>query len=243
MIAEKQVSYGAGRMDVYRASSDRAVLVWFHGGGLEGGCPEDYAFLAQPLEEAGASLVLPGYRFLPQAAWPACIEDAAQAVAAARRLFPGKKLLVGGSSAGAYLSMMLCFDGRYLEKEGMTPGNVDGWFFNAGQPTTHYNVLAHRGEDPRLCRLDEAAPLYFVKDAGPDAPICILCAEHDMTCRVTQNRLLEETLAHFGRPADLTDMEVLPGYEHCAYDGPTPERPASPLQERIIGWLSARFPG
>ena len=31
-------------------------------------------------------------------------------------------------------------------------------------------------------------------DAGPDAPILILCAEHDMACRVTQNRLLKETL-------------------------------------------------
>lgn len=241
MVMEKTISYGKGYMSLYEARTGDLALVWFHGGGLEAGVPRDNAHLAPALNGAGVTLVLPGYRFLQKAAWPACVEDAAEAVAAALRRYPDRKVLVGGSSAGAYLSMMLCLDGRYLEKHGFVPEQIAGWVFDAGQPTTHFNVLKSRGEDPRLCRIDEAAPLYFVDGPGPKAPILILCAERDMPCRVQQNRLLVETLEHFGRPKEDTEMYVLAGYGHCGYDGPTQDHPVPELQTYLMDWLSRKF--
>ncbi len=241
MIAERKIRGGKGFMAVYEAEKGDLALVWFHGGGLEGGKPRDNAHLAPALTAAGVTLILPGYRFLQDEPWPACVLDAADAVATAARRFPDKKIVVGGSSAGAYLSMMLCLDGQYLGKHGMKPDDVAGWIFDAGQPTVHFNVLKHRGEDSRLCRLDETAPLYHVAGPGPDAPILILCADHDMACRVQQNRLMVETLEHFGRRKEATEMYVLEGYGHCGYDAPTEDKPVPELQTYMLDWLKRKF--
>jgi len=235
--------YGANGMTIRLQADENCenVLIWLHGGGLEGGDPEGYAFMAEALLQQKTGLALPSYRFLQNVPWPACIEDAAAAAAWVKTHCPGKKILIGGSSAGAYLSMMLCFDGRYLAAHGMQPSDISGWIFNSGQPTTHYRVLSHRGEDSRLSRLDEAAPLYFVHDAGPDAPILILCAEHDMACRVTQNRLLKETLEHFGRRPEDTQMFVLPGYTHCGYDCPARGHEEPELLAHILDFIRTNF--
>ena len=72
------------------------------------------------------------------------------------------KILVGGSSAGGYISMMLCFDNKYLKKHGINPSDITGYIHDSGQPTSHFTVLNHSGTDPRRVIVEERAPLYFV---------------------------------------------------------------------------------
>ena len=55
--------------------------------------------------------------------------------------------------------MMLMLDAHWLARLDMSPADAAGFIFNAGQPTTHYNVLRERGMDPKRVVVDEAAPL------------------------------------------------------------------------------------
>lgn len=224
----RDLSYGEGALrtlDVYLPDgAPKATVVHFHGGGLEGGAKDgpDVVRLAEDLTKVGYAAVLPDYRLYPAARYPDFIEDAALA---ARWVFAnadafgfGTRVYLGGSSAGAYLAGMLAFDRRYLSAVGLAPELFSGFVLDAGQPTTHFNVLRERDADQKRCVVDEAAILYHVVDARPARPFLILYADADMPCRPEQNLLLAATLRHAGYEESLLDVREMKGYTHCEYD-------------------------
>lgn len=235
------------KMDLFLPDeAPKAFVVWFHGGGIEGGTRRDNAFLAEPLTKRGIALSLPSYRLFPTAKYPEFLIDAANAVkktleirdeTAARHPGNAIRVIAGGSSAGAYLTMMLCFARRYLAEVGLVPEKIDGWLFDAGQPTTHFNVLKYCGDDPKRIVADEAAPIYHVTDARPGKPVSILCADQDMPSRRTQNLLFVETLLRFGWNPSLVEMETLNGYTHCGYDAAFDADGRYVLENRILRLL------
>ncbi|MFI2646122.1 alpha/beta hydrolase [Micromonospora fulviviridis] len=83
--------------------TDRAVLLWIHGGGWRARSEEDGTALA-PL---GLRVVPATYRFVAEAHWPAQLDDVRAAARAARAAAGGLPLLVGGDSAGAMLALHL----------------------------------------------------------------------------------------------------------------------------------------
>lgn len=220
-MSAHEIGYGplpAQRADVLLPEGDEhaPVLVHLHGGGLEGGSRHDDAGLHGRLRAAGVAVVSPDYRLYPQARFPEFVEDAAACVAWVRRELPGRPLLVGGSSAGAYLAMMLRFDRRWLAAAGLAVTDVAGWLFDGGQPTTHFNVLAERGLDPARVVVDEAAPLFHVDATTEPAPTLVLLAEDDIPGRREQTDLLLATLARLV-PDDDTRFEVIEGQQHSEY--------------------------
>ena len=191
------------------------VFLYFHGGGLTGGTREYQPFMGW-LTDHGVAVVSASYRMYPQAKYPDFIEDAADAVSWARRRFPDKKLWVGGSSAGGYLSMMLCFDRTYLARRGWKAWDISGFIHNAGQPTTHFAVLEERGLDPRRIVVDGAAPVYHVGLEASYPPMVFVAAREDIPGRLEQLKMVLATMKHFGCDRG-AKLEVLPGY-HVAYD-------------------------
>ena len=230
MKTEKDIIYSAAhpddcRLDVYLPETGafpRRTFVYFHGGGIEGGDKIDFGQHAQALTDCGVAVISANYRMYPAAKFPDFIVDAAAAVAWAKNNLPGE-VYVGGSSAGAYLSMMLYFDRRYLADAGFDADAVAGWVFDAGQPTTHFNVLRERGLNSQLVRVDEAAPVFFVDEkrfAGGTHPrILLLCANNDMPGRLEQSRLLVKTMEMFGFPMEKLNFRLMEGFGHCEYDG------------------------
>jgi acetyl esterase/lipase len=169
------------------------------------------------------------YRLYPEAVFPDFIRDAARAV---RWVFDQmesyhlpRRVFVGGSSAGAYLSMMLCFARDYLLEVGLEPEALAGYVFDAGQPTSHFEVLSRRGIDPHRVLVDEAAPLYYVRDGRPLRPMLLFCAENDMPGRLEQNMLLMRTLQTMGYDDKLIKFHLMKGCEHCSYLEPKNEKP------------------
>lgn len=194
------------------------VLVYFHGGGLESGDKADASGLVERLVPAGVGVVSAAYRLYPEARFPDFVEDAATCVAWVRHTWPDRPLLVGGSSASAYLAMMMCFDERWLAAAGADVADVVGWVFDAGQPTTHFNVLRERGLDPRRVVVDEASPLYHVGTRGELAPVLLVLASEDVAGRLEQTNVLLATLRELGL-AERVRVEVMEGYQHSAYLG------------------------
>lgn len=125
------------RLDLYRpaaesesgsaqAGSGGATIVFFYGGNWESGEKEQYRFVAQALAARGHTVVVPNYRLYPEVRYPAFLEDAAEAVAWARRQGPDHgtppgPVVLMGHSAGAYIALMLAVDGRWLNRQGLDP--------------------------------------------------------------------------------------------------------------------------
>lgn len=192
-------------IDLYLPDGEcSAVFLYFHGGGLEWGSREEAANIPGFIDDmtsAGFGVASAEYRMYPEAKFPEFIEDAALAVKFMKthigEYCDCKKLIVGGSSAGGYISMMLCYDKKYLESVGISPNDIDGYVFDAGQPTVHFRVLKERGIDYRKIIVDDAAPLYHVGDAESYPPIQLIVSDNDIDNREEQTYLLIGTMKHF----------------------------------------------
>ncbi len=221
------ISYGREglekqKLDMYLPQQDSfPVFVYFHGGGIEAGDKwHDQPFLLG-LAEKGVGVISVNYRLYPEASYPEFLEDAAEAVAWVKAHIEEyghcTKLMVGGSSAGGYITQMLCFDKRYLGAHGIDSDSLDGYYMDAGQPTTHFNVLRERGVDSNRVIVDEAAPLYYVESGRDYAPMKIIVSDRDMENRLEQTQLLVSTLKHVGADMSKVDFELIQDSVHCGY--------------------------
>ena len=212
-------------LDVYlpEGVTDFPTLVYFHGGGIRSGSKSGTTAksLAEFLPAHGIALVSAEYRMYPHAHYPDFIYDAAAAVAWAVKHMPehggNGKIFVGGSSAGGYLSMMLCFCKKYLALHKIDPASLAGFVHDAGQPTAHFNVLAERGIDSRRVIVDESAPLFHIGVDPTYAPMLFLVSDNDMKNRYEQTMLVLSTLRHFGYDESLYEHRVMHG-KHCEHD-------------------------
>ena len=207
-------------LDIYLPeSAEFSVLLYFHGGGLENGDKADQKIFFEHMASHGVAVVSANYRMYPHAAYPDFLLDAADAVAYVFENI-GKYgkingIYVGGSSAGGYLSQMLCFDKNWLFKHGIKPTDISGFIHDAGQPTCHFNVLRERGLDTRRVIVDDSAPLYHIGKDERYAPMLIIVSDDDMQNRYEQTLLLISTLKHFGHSENV-HFKVMNG-GHCDY--------------------------
>ena len=244
MKTVKNISYSTDNalqeLDLYLPDGEaEALFVYFHGGGLEHGDKSAAKIFASYLTERGIALISANYRMYPEFKYPDFIFDAAAAVKWGydymRCELGCKKLYVGGSSAGGYLSMMLCFDSRYLADIGLSASAVNGYFHDAGQPTAHYNVLKYSGIDSRRVIVEETAPLYYVGLETGYPPMRFIVSDRDMKNRYEQTMLMLTTLSHFGHAE--CDYVLMHG-THCEYCRTLDEHGDSVLGKLIFDFIS-----
>ncbi len=207
-------------LDIYLPdSSEFSVIIYFHGGGLVGGDKSYQKVFFDYLVSEGFAVVSANYRLYPNAKYPDFIEDAAGAVAYVFKNLGEygdvKGIYVGGSSAGGYLSQMLCFDRRWLCVHGIKPSDISGFYHDAGQPTCHFNVLKERGIDSRRVIIDDSSSLYHIGEDEEYPPMLIIVSDNDMKNRYEQTMLLVSTLKHFGHSEKVL-LKVMNG-GHCSY--------------------------
>ncbi len=215
------IAYKEGaKLDLYVPETDAFdLLVYFHGGGLCGGSKAEIKPFVGALTEGNVAVASVEYRMYPTAKYPDFIEDSAYAVRWLKDNIQnwGKcnRIFIGGTSAGGYISMMLCFDKRYLNAVGVELSEISGYIHNAGQPTAHFNVLKERGVDGKRAIVDETAPLYFIGLEESYPPMLFLLAKRDMFARYEQTMLAIKTLEHFGHKETVFFKEL--DGTHCSY--------------------------
>lgn len=209
------------KLDVYYPTDQRdvPVVVWFHGGGLEGGSKH----IDAELRECGFMVVSVNYRLLPKATIDDCIDDAAAAVAWTFRHcaeYGGspRKIFVAGHSAGGYLTDMIGLDKTWLQKYGIDADSIAGLAPFSGQCITHYNVRKQQGLGALQPTIDRYAPLSFMR---PDAPPMIIVSgdrELEMNGRYEEQAYFWRMLKLVGHPdVSLYEMQ---GYDHGAMARP-----------------------
>lgn len=221
MITYQDIEYKQNLcLDLYLPKNGEFDLfVYFHGGGLVGGSKNNVEVFAKTLAKNNIATASVEYRMYPNAKFPDFIKDCAYSIRWLKDNIKhyGKcnRIFVGGSSAGGYLSMMLCFDEKYLKEVRMLPTDIAGYIHNAGQPTAHFNVLKEFGIDSRRLIVDQTAPMYYVGLQEKYSPMLFIVSDNDMFARYEQTMLMVKTLEHFGHK-DNVYLQVLHG-GHCEH--------------------------
>ena len=228
-------------LDIYLPQNKTfSVFIYFHGGGLDSGDKNEAKTFAEYLAQNGIAVVSSNYRLYPNAVYPDFIDDAAKTVAWTYKNISkyGKcnKIFIGGSSAGGYLSMMLCFDEKYLSAYNINQSEICGFVHNAGQPTCHFRVLEEYNKDSKRIIVDEKAPLYYVGTAKKYPPMLFLIADNDIENRYEQTVLMMSTLKHFGYNMDKINMKLIHSV-HCEYVEKTDENNESILGQIILDFI------
>ena len=202
------------KLDVYypTTTQDSPVVVWFHGGGIEGG----EKHIDPQLKNSGLVVVAANYRLLPKAPIDDILDDAAAAVAwtyknIAKYNGGKRKIFVAGHSAGGYLLDMIGLDKRWLAKYGVDADSLAALVPFSGQCVTHYNIRKQQGIGPLQATIDQYAPLTYVR---PDAPPIVI---------ISGDRELElfgryEEQAYFWRMLKLVGHKDVTLYEMQGYD-------------------------
>ena len=216
------------------------TIVYFHGGGLVEGDKGDTHDFVRHLTKLGFAVATANYSLLTEKKFPECIKDAAHTVRYIKdniaKYGKCKGILVSGQSAGAYLTLMLCLNKEYLKEFGIDNKEIVGWISDAGQPTTHFNILKYeRDLDPLLQRVDEAAPLYYVNKDTDFSHLLLLSYEYDLPNRLEQNKLLMSSIKTFNKEADV-ELQILKG-EHCHGSGQLDEDNEYEVVKVIKEWM------
>ncbi len=213
------------------------TIVYFHGGGLVEGDKGDTHEFVKHLTKLGFAVATANYSLLTEKKFPECVEDAAKAVKYVKDNIKSKGILVMGQSAGAYLTLMLCLNKEYLKEVSIDNKDIVAWISDAGQPTTHFNILKYeRGLDPLLQRVDEAAPLYYVNKDTYFSHLLLMTYEYDLPNRLEQNKLLMSSIKTFNKDLDV-ELKILKG-EHCHGSGTLDEDGEYEVVKVVKEWMN-----
>ena len=206
-IVTKDISYKSNaadsyekercKLDVYKPKSSSAVpvLVWFHGGGIQGGSKEkevEVGDIARKFTAKGIAFVAVNYRLHPKVKFPLYVEDCAASVKwavdnADKYGFDKNKIFVGGHSAGGYLSMMISYKNNSTQKVGLDLKAIAGVIPVSGQTITHSTVRKEMGIPRTRLIVDEKAPLYHSKDMK--LPMFLIAGDKDLKMRAEESLL------------------------------------------------------
>lgn len=193
------------RLDLYYPvnKTDFSTVVWFHGGGLTGGSKS----VPEKLKGLGLAVAAVNYRLHPQVKCPEYIEDAAAAIAWVFRNIPEyggspRKIIVAGSSAGGYLTLMAGLDKRYLAAHGVNADSIFMLFPFSGHTVTHFTIRKESGIPDKQAVVDEYAPLFHARAGAP--PVFLFSGGRDL-----------EMLGRYEENAYLWRMMKLNGHKDC----------------------------
>ena len=190
-----------------------STIVWFHGGGLEGGgkhVPE--MFMNQ-----GFAVVAVNYRLSPKAQNPAYTEDAAAAVAWAYKHIEEyggspRRVFVTGHSAGGYLTLMVGLDKSYLQEYRVDADSIAAYLPISGQTVTHFTIRKERSLPEGIPVIDQYAPCNKARKDTP--PFVLITGDRnlEMADRYEENALLASVLKNIGNKK--VSLYELQGFDH-----------------------------
>ncbi|WP_210150758.1 alpha/beta hydrolase [Chryseobacterium scophthalmum] len=202
-------------LDVYIPTNIKnfSTIIWFHGGGITGGQKE----IPEELKNKGVAVVGVNYRLSPKVKAPKYIEDAAAAttwVFENIKNYGGnnEKIFISGHSAGGYLAIMVGLDKSYLNKYHIDANKLAGIIPFSGQMISHFTTRKEKGIDELDARIDEMAPLHFIRKDAPPLLLITGDREKELLGRYEENAYMWRMMKLKGHPD--TTLYELDGFDH-----------------------------
>jgi acetyl esterase len=204
-----------------KGAGPHPVVIYLHGGGWAFGSPASFRKLGMQFAEAGYLTIILDYRLAPEHPFPAALEDSVFAIRwaadnARRWNGDGRRIVIGGDSAGANLALSaltssapelrspvkaaVLFYGVYdLAATAQRNRSIPGLQL---QLTTYVSGIEGLLDDPRASPLKAVAP-------GMLPPCFIIGAGNDSWC-LPDSLALGQALSAAGNPYELHVMEGMP---------------------------------
>lgn len=203
------------KLDLYYPvdKKDFVTLIWFHGGGLTSGNKE----IPNYLKNRDLAIIGVGYRLAPQVSVTDILEDSADAV---KWVFDNisrfggnkSKVVIGGMSAGAYISLMLALNEEYRRQRDLNANDLLGIIFFSAQTITHFTARAQNGIEGLQPLVDHLSPLYWARKDIPNTLLITGDRELEMMGRYEENAYLWRMLKLHGN--ENVELLELDGYGH-----------------------------
>lgn len=233
------------KLDVYRPLGQGGglpVLVFCYGGAWNSGERGLYDFAGRAFAAAGFLTIVFDYRLVPEARFPAFVEDTAAAIAWASRNAgrfggDGGRVFLVGHSAGAYNVALAALDRRYLAAKGLDPGVIAGVAALAGP----FDFLPLDGPATREAfghwpNLAETQPVNEVTRAAP--PFLLITGDSDRTVYPRNSERLAERLRAAGVEARLMVLKGL-GHTDVLTAIARPLRWRAPVLDAVTGFFGS----
>lgn len=251
VLTPEKIAYGEdpAQYDLFFSpdvpARDTAV-VYLHGGGWNSGNPSMFHFIGQFFAQAGYPCLMPGYRLAPRHRFPAQIEDVCAGYAAGLAHLEAlgvsaRRVVVVGSSAGAHLGALLCYDAGMQARFAIDPARICG-FAGLGSPCCFqvrlnpYLRLMLRG---LFGRNDfSGGEPYARLTAGQSIPMLLIHGRGDGVVDYANAEAFCARVASLGIPARLYTVPP-PGDTHSVYSAGIflNGREADPTLDALMAWI------
>lgn len=222
-----------GKLDLYlsRNPAPNPTLVYFHGGGWQGGLKQDRILELIPYLVMGWSIVNVEYRAARVSLAPAAVEDCRCALAwvyanAKKYNFDTTKIVVTGSSAGGHLALTTGMlpesaglDRQCPSKDELKVAAIINWFgvtdvvdLLDGPNMKEYAVGWLGSQPDREAIAKRVSPLTYVRAGLP--PILTIHGDADPAVPYTHAVRLQQALNKAGVPNELL---MIPGGQHGGF--------------------------
>lgn len=255
LIQPQRVSFGADKAQyiLHFAPPVRqhdTVILYIHGGGWNSGSPALFAFIGQQFALLGYHCLLLGYRKTPAYRYPAQMEDVCAGYQKAldhlaEQGVEAKGIVVTGSSAGAHLGALLCYDTGLQRRFGIDASRLRGFAGLGGvycfdcRHTFSARRLLKDLFDPHYDR-SQGEP-YSKLEQGQTLPMLLIHSEWDaVVCRENADMFFQRALS-LGIPAQLDPVPYADG-NHSAYSAGIflESRDRCPTLNRLLEWIEQR---
>jgi monoterpene epsilon-lactone hydrolase len=200
------------------------VILYIHGGGFYSGSSETHRVLGATLaKDAGADVFLVDYRRMPEAIYPAQIDDALTAYRwLLKQGYPAHRIAVAGESVGGNLALELALHLR--EQHQALPSSLVAMSPIADLTASQQSMVANARNDPLLTRAGLLAVTRTYMNGGtpqnPDASPAF--ADFDglppLLLQVAAGEILLDDSVNLARKAAMagvaTTLEIWPGMTH-----------------------------
>lgn len=249
-ISPMRVSYGTGpdQYFLHFAPTGRTqakVILYLHGGGWNSGSPSAFAMVGQRFALAGYHCLLIGYRKAPAQRYPAQIEDVCAGYRTALAYLEmmgigAEQIAVVGSSAGAHLGALLCYDSQLQKQFSIDPRRFCGFAGLGGpycfhcQPTFVLNKLLDSLFPPQYDRtLGEP---WHKLNRGQQVPMLLIHSRRDGAVDYANAEEFYHRARCLGIPAEFYCVPPK-GDSHSLYTGGIFLEDRTPTLDALLDWL------
>jgi acetyl esterase/lipase len=242
VLPDHEASFGADpyqSLAVHRAAKPSGdVLILWHGGGWTNGYKEWLAFMAPPLNAAGVTVVLGGYRLAPAHVFPAALEDAMATMAwvhdnIAEHGGRADRLFLGGHSAGGHYAALLAVRRDWQAVRGLPADVVRGCLPISG--VYRFGEGSGLSVRPRFLGPEgnEAPASPVLNIQGVPAPFLMVHGDRDFPHLITQAAEMEGVLRAAGGDVTRVTLDGCDHFEASYISGDA----AGPWLARAVAWI------